>query len=96
MTTPNESYIRQLVEAGWQGATSTRTSAMLAPAALGAGIGALSATLRRRNRKALAVIIGGALGLGAGAATVALHGAVRRINTTRDMHWLEKNPICYG
>ena len=108
-------YFWRLMAAGWEGATSTREKsagrpparALLAPATIGAGIGALSASLRRTHRTgssvAMAALLGGAVGLGAGAAWAsrdsagaAMRATIRRINATRDAHWLENHPIAYG
>jgi len=112
-------YLWQLVEAGWDGALSVRkkfavrppapvpTGVLLGPAAIGASIGALSASLRRTRRSgssvATAALIGGAVGLGAGAAwasrssaEAAARAAIRKINAARDTHWLERHPIAYG
>jgi hypothetical protein len=61
-----------------------------------------------RNRKsasrtALGGLIGAALGLGAGLAWAsrlhlagAARTATRRVNATRDAHWLEAHPIDYA
>lgn len=79
----------------------------LLPAMVGALLGALGGRLGGRWRsasRALAFgLVGGAIGFGAGviwenrrfAASVA-SGAWKKINQTRDEHWLEKNPIDYA
>src|SRR5579862_2072908 len=75
----------------------------LAPAIVGAFVGALGASFRdegRSTRRKLALgLLGGAIGFGAGViwenrqftASVA-SGAWRKVNETRDEHWFEKNP----
>ena len=79
----------------------------LAPAVVGAFLGALSGSLgngRRSSTRTLAFsLLGGAIGFGAGmmwenrefAASVA-SGAWKKISETRDEHWFEKNPIDYA
>jgi len=79
----------------------------LAPAVIGACLGALGGYLgngRRSKTTALACgLLGGAIGFGAGvlwdsrhfAASVA-SGAWKSISKTRDEHWFEKNPIDYA
>jgi len=110
-------YVRNLVEAGWNGARSARRKAdgtgrtparaLLAPAAIAAGIGALSTSFGkgRRSGKSLIVAgcIGSAVGLSAGVAWAsrgsagpAARGAIREINAVRDARWLEKHPIAYA
>ncbi|HZT30856.1 MAG TPA: hypothetical protein VFA33_13280 [Bryobacteraceae bacterium] len=112
-------YLRSLIEAGWNGALSARrelgssaltpvkSCSLLAPAAVGASLGALSAFLgtKRRSgyRSAMGGLIGSVVGLGAGVAWssrgVAGHaarGAIRKINTVREARWLEENPIDYA
>jgi hypothetical protein len=51
----------------------------------------------------MAALIGGAVGLGAGAvwasrdsAGAAARTAIRKINAARETHWLESHPIAYG
>jgi hypothetical protein len=69
---------------------------LIAPVAIGAGLGALSAGLRQRrtgSRVAAAALIGSAVGLAWASQDAA---AIRRINAARDLHWLEKNPVAYG
>ena len=112
-------YVRNLIEAGWNGALSAWTEtdnraltrilarALLAPIAVGAGVGALSASVgknrKSRYRSATAGFIGSVVGLGAGLAWAwrgpaghAARGAIRKINTVRDARWLEKHPIDYA
>ena len=79
----------------------------LAPAAIGACLGALGgylATGRRSRARALVCgLLGGAVGFGAGliwesrqlTATVASN-SWKSVSKTRDEHWLEKNPIDYA
>ncbi len=79
----------------------------LKPAALAACIGALSAYSGRRHKspgRALAFgILGGTLGFSAALAwesrglTASIASAAwKKINRTRDEHWLESNPIDYA
>ncbi len=108
-------YIGQLVEAGWTGASSVRkqaapnpsTWALLAPATVGLGVGVLAVALQGRRRSTVAVTlaaaIGGAIGLGVGAAWAtrgttgaAARAALRGMDTVRDNHLLEKHPISYA
>jgi hypothetical protein len=99
-------YFRSLVRAGWSGAVSATpvpATTFLAPATLGACIGALTAFVAE-DRKAVpsvtaAALIGAAVGVSAAAASGSCNAvrlAVQRINAARDLHWLEKNPIDYG
>lgn len=79
----------------------------LAPAFIGACLGAVGGYLangRRSTTRALAgALFGGAIGFGAGViwenrqltASVA-SGAWKNISKTRDQHWFEKNPIDYA
>ncbi len=102
-------YVRDLIGAGWKGAVSARPSPrkqaglLLTPAILGAGLGALSAFLRKDRRSmsgfASAGLIGSMLGVSAAAAWASrssARAALRNINTVRDEHWLAKNPIAYA
>ena len=112
-------YVGSLVKAGWSGARAARSRSgrsagppaslgiLLGPALLGAGIGAWTAAAgkERRSRREIAAggFLGGAIGLGAGAAWAsrapagaAARGAIRSINAARDAHWLEKHPIAYA
>ena len=79
----------------------------LKPAALAACVSALGAYSGRRHRspgRALAYgVLGGTLGFGAALAwesrglTASIASAAwRKINRTRDEHWLESNPIDYA
>lgn len=79
----------------------------LAPAAVGAYLGLVGGCLSRGRRttgKVLAcTLLGGAIGFGAGllwdsrqfTRSVA-SGAWKRLNKTRDDHWLKKHPIDYA
>jgi hypothetical protein len=102
-------YVRDLIGAGWKGAVAARPSVrtqaafLVAPAVLGAGLGALSAYLRKDRRTitrcASAGLIGTVVGLSAAAAWASrgsARAALRNVNTVRDAHWLEKNPIAYA
>jgi hypothetical protein len=105
-------YIGQLVDAAWNGAHSIgpskpiATQSLCVSAAVGSALGALTAVLQKRRRAAdlgVSAILGGAVGLCAGAAwqsrsTVggAARSAMHRVGMARDLHWLEKNPIAYG
>ena len=77
------------------------------PAAIGTTIGVLTTRLagnrKSASRTALGGLVGGVLGLGAGLVWAsrgyighAARAAVRRVNTTRDAHWLETHPIDYA
>jgi len=92
------SYIRQLVEAGWNGGLE-----LIAPAAIGASLGVIGATYDKKRTSAarltVAALIGTAVGLGAAAVWAPRGSAgntLRKINAVRDIHWLEKHPIAYG
>jgi hypothetical protein len=119
----NVDYGRKLVDSALEGARtgegeflkeeslasflSDSARQSLAPAAIGACLGALGgymATGRRsRTRALLCALLGGAVGFGAGViwesrqltATVASN-SWKRVGKTRDEHWLEKNPIDYA
>lgn len=109
--TSDVSYLVHLIQAGWEGVTSAPrpadTRAVWATTAIGAAIGAWSAS-RQRSRGsgynlAMSGLIGGAFGFGCGMAWAsrsvtgtAARSAIREINTVRDMRWLEKNPIDYA
>jgi len=80
-----------------------------APTVMGAGIGAVCALLLRRRKEgnpAVAIamgVAGGFLGFTAGIAwetreisSEVARGALRKMSTTRDSHWLEKHPISFG
>jgi len=78
-----------------------------APAAVGATIGALGTRWIGKDNRASGVAIGGLVGsvCGLGAALAwasrdiagpAVRKIFRRINTARDAHWLELNPIDYA
>ena len=82
-------------------------SAVWAPAAAGAVLGVLSANLLRRQRPTYMMAVGGlvgsAIGFGVGMTWTSpgLTGSLARtvaekVNSVRDTHWLEKNPIAYA
>ncbi len=77
------------------------------PMALGAVVGASAACLVRRRKSGYDVAVGGVVGsvVGMGCAlawasrgvmAVLARGAIGRINTVRDAHWLAANPIDYA
>lgn len=79
----------------------------LAPAAIGAILGAYCGGLRRENRSAARIltgcILGGLVGFGAGMLwetrylTESIGANVRkRVQSVRDEHWLEEHPIDYA
>jgi hypothetical protein len=81
--------------------------AVWTPAAIGTTIGVLTTRLagtrRSASRTAWGGFVGGVLGLGAGLAWAsrgfigrAARTATRRVNATRDAHWLETHPIDYA
>jgi len=81
--------------------------AIWAPVTVGAALGVLSASLKKTQRTgkgmAWSGLVGGALGFGGGmvwaareATSAVARGSVRGLNTARDAHWLEKNPVAYG
>ena len=79
-----------------------------APTVIGAGVGTLCGLLVQRRKPQTATIvalgvIGGVVGFTAGVAwdtrvlsTGIARGAMRKIGTTRDSHWLGKHPINFG
>jgi hypothetical protein len=85
---------------------SVRSS--LAPTFVGAGVGALCALLvqRRKSSAPAAValgVVGGVVGFTACVAwetrqisSEVARGAMRKISSTRDSHWLGRNPINFG
>jgi hypothetical protein len=87
---------------------SRSVRASWAPTVMGAGVGALCALLvqRRRTSAPIAVALGVAGGVVGFTAAVAwetrqissevARGALRKISTTRDSHWLDKHPINFG
>jgi hypothetical protein len=90
-----------------RGFTPILTATAWTPTAIGAAVGVLSARLSRRHRSGYRVAVGGlvgsALGFGAGVAWTSrdFTGAVARstiqkVNSVRDAHWLERNPIDYA
>jgi hypothetical protein len=79
----------------------------LVPAAVGACVGMLTACPKDGRRSVIRVVssglLGGLIGLTVGVvwesrflAASAAGGALARIDTVRDEHWLEKNPIDYA
>jgi len=120
----NIDYGRNLVNSGVEGARSAGHTALgeapvssvliaavrhaWAPAAVGAYVGALGASLGHRRKPnygaiAGAGLLGAAIGIVTGMAWGTRHltgdiarGALKKIDATRDAHWLEKNPIPYG
>jgi len=112
---PGVYYVVDLIHAGMDGAvTAEKTTvvpqqlirSVLAATAIGAGVGAATATLnKKRSGYELAAksLIGAAVGLGCGLAWASrgltgsmARGAMRKINVVRDARWLEKNPIDYA
>ena len=87
---------------------SRSARASWAPTVMGAGVGALCALLaQRRKPKTVAVVamgvVGGFVGFTAGVAwetrqlsSGIARGAMRKIGSTRDSHWLGKHPINFG
>ncbi|MGH7867129.1 MAG: hypothetical protein ACREP9_05695 [Candidatus Dormibacteraceae bacterium] len=78
-----------------------------APLAIGAILGASTVSLNRNRRSTHHVALGGLIGcaLGMGCDVVwrlrrpmedLARNAVQRINSVRDAHWLEQNPIDYA
>jgi len=79
-----------------------------APTVMGAGVGAVCALLAhgRKPKNATVVVmgvVGGVVGFAAGVAwetrqlsSGIARGALRKIGTTRDSHWLGKHPINFG
>ncbi|HVJ06437.1 MAG TPA: hypothetical protein VM578_12255 [Candidatus Saccharimonadales bacterium] len=79
-----------------------------APTAVGAGVGALCGLLvqRQKPRPAAVValgVVGGVVGFTAGVAwdtrqlsSGIARGAMRKMGTARDSHWLGKHPINFG
>jgi hypothetical protein len=109
-------YVINLVQAGVDGVVSARKASdlppvlmnpALAPTAIGAVVGASTASLTRNRRSgyglAVGALVGSVLGLGCGVAwasrgfagALAL-SAARKMNTVRDAHWLETHPIDYA
>jgi uncharacterized membrane protein YfcA len=112
---PGVYYIVDLIHAGMDGAvTAEKTTvvpqdlvrSVLTIAAVGAAVGAATATLNNRRARyelAMKSLIGGAVGLGCGVAWASrkyagamARGAIRKMNLVRDARWLEKNPINYA
>ncbi|WP_301100827.1 hypothetical protein [Propionivibrio sp.] len=76
-------------------------------ATIGVLAGAIFGVLTDDRKPLRGVITGGLLGAAAGFAgsfawktrpltSAMVHGASKRIGTTRDQHWLIKNPVNYG
>jgi hypothetical protein len=79
----------------------------LAPAALGAAIGILGVYLGRKERLGHTALLGGLVGCALGftsgvawgtraQARVCCLTAAHNVQSVRDAHWLEKNPIAYA
>ena len=77
------------------------------PAAIGTTLGVLTTRLagkrKSASRTAWGGVVGGVLGISAGLAWAsrglighAARTATRRVNATRDAHWLETHPIDYA
>ena len=77
------------------------------PAAVGAVVGASTISLKRNRNPgydlAVAGLVGSVIGLGCGVVWAArgfagsiARGAMRKVNTVRDAHWLDRNPIDYA
>lgn len=87
---------------------SRTVRASWAPTVMGAGLGALCAVLVQRRKTSAPVAIalgiaGSFVGFAAGVAwetrqlsSDVARGAMRQMGTTRDSHWLQKNPISFG
>jgi hypothetical protein len=87
---------------------SRSARASWAPTAMGAGIGALCGLLVQRRKPNTAAVVamgvvGGFVGFTAGVAwetrqlsSGIARGAMRKIGSTRDSHWLGKHPINFG
>ena len=80
---------------------------MWMPAAIGTTLGVLTTSLagkrKSASRTAWGGLVGGVLGISAGLAWAsrglighAARTATRRVNATRDAHWLETHPIDYA
>jgi xanthosine utilization system XapX-like protein len=91
------------------GAVLSRSArASWAPTVMGAGVGALCALVAQRRKPkpaALVVmgVVGGFVGFSAGVAwdtrqlsSEIARGALRKIGSARDSHWLGKHPINFG
>ena len=117
-------YARSLASSGWEGARSSRQAAQdgspvatvltrsvrdsVLPAAVGAYIGALGASLGTRRKRAYGIVaisgvLGGVIGFASGMAWGTRHltgnmarGARQGIGARRDEHWLERHPIDYA
>jgi hypothetical protein len=119
----NIDYGRTLVSSGFEGARAQKTAldgapvvsvlmrsvqSSWMPAAIGAYIGALGATLGNRRKPkyglvAVSSVLGATIGFTTGMAwgTRRLtgnmaRGARKNIDAVRDAHWLSKNPIDYA
>jgi hypothetical protein len=87
---------------------SRSARASWAPTVMGAGLGAFCGLLVQRRKPNTAAVIamgvvGGFVGFTAGVAwetrelsSGIARGAMRKIGTTRDSHWLGKHPIDFG
>jgi len=114
--TSDARYVVNLIQAGMDGVISARNATDIppvlsgpvwAPAAIGAAVGAWTAS-RNHNRKsgyhvAMGSLLGTALGLGCGMAWASrafigalARGGMRKVDIVRDARWLEQNPIDYA
>lgn len=86
---------------------ATGATKSLAPAAIGAILGACCGSLQRERRSAARIltgcILGGLIGFGVGMVwetrylTESIGANVqKRVQSARDEHWLEENPIDYA
>lgn len=87
---------------------SRSARASVAPAVMGAGFGALCALFVQRKKPSRPVALamglaGGFVGFTAAVAwetrqisSEVARGALKHMATTRDSHWLERNPINFG
>jgi uncharacterized protein YcfJ len=77
------------------------------PAIIGAVVGALVAYLTDERKSSRTIAAGGVVGAAVGFSGSVIwnsravtgpiaKGAIKRVNETRDQHWLEKNPVVYG
>ena len=89
------------------GSKSTSRPGVWAPAAIGTTLGVLTTRLagKRKSESSTAWggFVGGVLGISAGLAWAsrgmighAARTATRRVNATRDAHWLDTHPIDYA
>ena len=117
-------YARSLAGSGWEGMRAAEKASLgeasvgsvlvgalrdsWMPAAIGAYVGALGASLAQRRKPQYGTLAGaGLLGAVVGLTTGMLwetrrltgdmaRGARKNMDAVRDAHWLEKNPVPYG